>query len=167
MSKNHVLDFRLSTVDEVTRVLMKSPAKQCSLDPVPTWFVKRHSDILAPVITDICNASFQQVKFPWRCKTAIIRPRLKKRTLDPNDLGSIYRPISNLGFLSKVVEKVVDARLAEHVNRHRLLSVVQSAYRPFHSMETAIIRVLNDMISVVEQGHIGTLMGLIRRLRHR
>jgi len=110
---------------------MKSPAKQCSLDPVPTWLVKCHSDIFAPVVTDICNASFQQVKFPQCCKTAIIRPRLKKRTLDPNDLGS-YRPISNLGFLSKVVEKVVDARLAEHVNRHRLLPIVQSAYRPFH-----------------------------------
>jgi len=117
---------------------------------VPTWLVKRHSDILAPDITDICNALFQQLKLHWCCKTAIIRPRLKKRTLDPNDLGS-YRPISNLnlGFLSKVVEKVVDARLAEHVNRHRLLPVIQSAYRPFHSTETAIARVLN-VISVVE-----------------
>ena len=98
---------------------------------MPTWLVKCHSDIFAPVVTDICNASFQQVKFPQCCKTAIIRPRLKQRTLDPNDLGS-YRPISNLGFLSKVVEKVVDARLAEHVNRHRLLPIVQSAFRPFH-----------------------------------
>ena len=126
-----LLNFRPATVDEVTQILMKSPAKQCSLDPVPTWLVKCHSDIFAPVVTDICNASFQQVKFPQCCKTAIIRPRLKQRTLDPNDLGS-YRPISNLGFLSKVVEKVVDARLAEHVNRHRLLPIVQSAYRPFH-----------------------------------
>ena len=124
---------------------------------MPTWLVKRHSDILAPDITDICNALFQQLKLHWCCKTAIIRPRLKKRTLDPNDLGS-YRPISSLGFLSKVVEKVVDARLAEHVSRHRLLSVVQSAYRPFHSTETAIVRVVNDMISVVDQGHIGALM---------
>ena len=72
--------------------------------------------------------------------------------------GIYYRPISNLGFLSKVVEKVVDARLAEHVNLHRLLPVVQSAYRPFHSTETAILRVLNDMIGVVDQGHIGALM---------
>ena len=66
--------------------------------------------------------------------------------------------ISNLGFLSKVVEKVVDARLAEHVNRHRLLPVVQSTYRLFHSTETAILRVLNNMIGVVDQGHIGALM---------
>jgi len=58
----------------------------------------------------------------------------------------------------QVVEKVVAARLAEHVNRHRLLPVLQSTYRPFHSTETAIVRVLNDMISVVDQGHIGALM---------
>jgi len=63
-----------------------------------------------------------------------------------------------LDFLSKVVEKVVNARLAKHVNRHRLLSVVQTAYRPFHSTETAIVRVLNDIISVDNQGHISALM---------
>ena len=42
--------------------------------------------------------------------------------------GWPHTAYQNLGFLSKVVEKVVDARLAEHVNRHRLLPVVQSAY---------------------------------------
>ena len=55
--------------------------------------------------------------------------------MDVNDAAS-YRPISNLFFLSKIVEKVVEARLTEHVEGHRLLPTFQSAYRPFHSTET-------------------------------
>jgi len=69
--------------------------------------------------------------------------------MDLNDPAS-YRPISSLSFLSKVVEKVVDGRLSEHIKRHCLLPVGQSAYRPFHSMETALINIHNDMIGVVD-----------------
>ena len=84
---------------------------------------------------------------------AIVRPLLKKRTQDPNDPAS-YRPISNLSFVSKVIEKVVDARLTDHVNKHHLLPVFKS----FHSTETAIACILNHMIGAVDQGHVGTLM---------
>ena len=68
-------DLASVTAEEVAKLLAKLPAKQCHLDPVPTWLVKRASDILAPVIASVCNASFQQVT---RCKQAIVRPLLKK-----------------------------------------------------------------------------------------
>ena len=92
-----------------------------------------------------------------RSKKAIVRPLLKKQTLHPNDLNS-YRPISNLSFASKIVEKVVDARLEEHTTKCNLLPVFQSAYRPFLSTETAVICVMNDMIKAIDQGHVGALM---------
>ena len=92
-----------------------------------------------------------RLTFPIRCKQAIVRPLLKKRTMDVNDAAS-YRPISNLSFLSKIVEKVVDARLTEHVESHRLLRTLQSAYRPFHSTETAVVSILNDIITAVDSG---------------
>ena len=71
-------DLAPVTAEEVAKLLAKLPAKQCHLDPVPTWLVKRASDILAPVIASVCNASFQQVTFPTRCKQPIVRPLLKK-----------------------------------------------------------------------------------------
>ena len=63
---DRVVDQTLSdlapvTADEVIEILQKSPAKQCKLDPVPTWLVKRASHVLAPVIAAVCNASFQQL----------------------------------------------------------------------------------------------------------
>jgi len=80
-----------------------------------------------------------------------------KCTVDLNDPAS-NRPISNLGFLSKVVEKVVDSRLSEHISKHHLLLARQSAYRPLHSAETAVDSVHNDMISVADQGQISAVV---------
>ena len=127
----HCLHGRYSKTSR-SSLLCKLPAKQFQLDPSPTWLVKCAADILAPVINVICNASFQQQTFQRPCKKAIVTPLLKKRNLDSNDPGS-YQPISNLSFLSKVVEKVVDDIISEHINRHRLLPVFQSAYQQYHS----------------------------------
>jgi len=125
-------DLSPVTADEVAKIIQRSPAKQCQADPVLTWLVKRASDILAPVIAAICNSSFQQVTFPQRCKKAIVRPLPKKSTMNPQDPSSC-RSISNLSFLSKVIEKVVDSTFSEHIDDYHLLPIIQSAYRPYHS----------------------------------
>jgi len=117
-----LVDLRPATADEVASTLRRSDPKQCPLDAAPTWLIKHVGDVLVPVTALMCNASFNQVKLPDCSKKAIVRPLLKKQTIDPNDPAS-FRPISNLSFMSKVVEKVVDARIAEHVNRHQLLPV--------------------------------------------
>ena len=145
-------DLAPVTADEVVKILQKSPAKQCKLDRVPTWQACQS----CPGSNHRC--SLQRVvpatHISCHCKSGIVRPLLQKHTMD---LAS-YRPMSNLSFLSKVVEKVVDGRLSEHIKRHRLLPVRQSAYRPFHSTETAVISIHNDMIGVVDQGDIGALV---------
>jgi hypothetical protein len=52
----------------------------------------------------------------------------------------------------------VDARRIEQINRHYLLTVCQSAYRRGHSTETAIVSIYNDMIGILDMGHVGALM---------
>ena len=95
--------FKPVTLDEVVKLLQTAPTKQCSLDPVPTWLVKKLSSVFAPIIANLCNASFDQRTLPVDQKRAITRPLLKKPSLDASDLNN-YRPISNLSFLSKTVE---------------------------------------------------------------
>ena len=51
--------FEPVTVEEIGRLLRKVPAKQCSLDPVPTWLIKQLTDHLSPVISHLCNISIQ------------------------------------------------------------------------------------------------------------
>jgi len=152
-----IWSFDPVTTDEITRLLSRSPAKHCLLDPVPTWLLKRASDILAPVLSVMCNASMQSGKFPDIHKQATVFPRLKKPTLDAYDANS-YRPISNLSFVSKLVERAVATRLVKHAENNKLFPNRQSAYRRHHSTETAVVCVMNDIIRSIDRGEITALV---------
>jgi len=148
--------FDVVTPDEITRIVSKAPAKHCSLDPVPTWLLKRLLPLLAPTLAKICNASFSEAVFPATLKQAIVRPRLKKATLNAEDINS-FRPISNLSFLSKVVERAAAARLSVHFESQQLLPSRQSAYRARHSTETAIIAVHDEIVKAIDAGEVCAL----------
>src|SRR5664279_5367773 len=149
--------FAPVSVDEVVRLLSRTPTKHCPLDPAPTWLVKRASHVLAPVLREMCNASLQSGNLPDTQKSAIVFPRLKKPTLDVEDANS-YRPISNLSFASKFVERVVATRFTSHAERHRLFPSNQSAYRRHHNTETAVISVLNNIIRAVDNSEVTALV---------
>ena len=88
----------------MTKIVIKSPSKSCALDPVPSWLLKELSDILAPIITKIVNLSLPTGNMPLEIKKALVMPLLKKLILD-KEIKKNYRPISNLAFVSKVIEK--------------------------------------------------------------
>jgi hypothetical protein len=90
--------------------------------------------------------------FPSAFKHALVKPLLKKSSLDPN-VQKNYRPISNLAFVSKIIEKVVAARLLDHVKENDLNETFQSAYKKGHSTETALLRVHNDIIRSIDNGN--------------
>ena len=75
---------------------------------------------------------------PKSLKHAIVRPFLKKPSLDKDTLSS-YRSVSNLTQLSKVIEKVVALRIMSHVSDQQTVECFQLAYRKNHSTETAHI----------------------------
>ena len=68
--------------------------------------VKDSVDQLIPMVTILVNLSLQSASMPYSMKQALVTPLLKKDDLDPE----VYRPVSNLSFLSKVLERVVAAR---------------------------------------------------------
>ena len=94
-----------ATEEEIRRIIIKSPNKLCELDPISTWLLKCCLRELLPLITTLVNKSLTTGSFPEDFKLALIKPHLKKQSLDP-DLLKNYRPVSNLQFLSKIVEKV-------------------------------------------------------------
>ena len=83
---------------------MTSPTKSCSLDPVPMFLLREFIDLLLPYVTAIINASLVQGRLPVSQRHAIVTPRLKKQGLDASDMSN-YRPVSNLSFMSKVMER--------------------------------------------------------------
>ena len=122
--------------EEVQNIIRKMKSSSCPLDPLPTSLVKIHITVLSPLITAVINNSLQTGHVPPVLKNAIIRPLLKKPTLDPEVLSN--RPISNLPFLSKVLEKVVATHLQDHLKHNNLFDKFQSSFRSAHSTETAL-----------------------------
>ena len=149
--------FTPVTDSEIKSLLSSCPTKSSVLDPVPTWLLKRLADFLAPTIAYMCNQSLTSGIFPSSHQHAIVFPRLKKASLDPDSLSS-YRPISNLSFISKVVERTVASRFNQHAATHQLLPVNQSAYRRYHSTESALLSVHNDLVRSLDNGDISCLL---------
>ena len=78
-----------------------------------------------------------------------MKPLLKKPTLDYKVLKNI-RHISNLTFLSKLIEKVIAERLVSHMQDNGMVEKFQSAYKANHSTETALLTVYNDMLFSID-----------------
>ena len=133
------------------------PDKQCVSDPIPTRLLKDNVDLLAPFITELCNRSLSSGVFPTLFKSAFITPLLKKPDMDPAQSKS-YRPISNLSVLWKTVERLVARQLVDHLNLWKLMPDLQSAYRANHSTETAVVRVLSDILGTLDRGDFAVLM---------
>ena len=129
----------------ISELLSKLPIKSCPLDPVPASVLKQCIPVLLPVMTMIVNQSLYSAVVPNCFKLALLNPKLKKPLLDVEDFAN-FGPISNLMFMSKLTEKVVASQLIDHVSSNGLDEILQSAYKQFHSTETALVKVFNDIV---------------------
>ena len=120
------------------------------LDPLPTSLLKECIEECLPIITDIINLSLRSGIFPDQFKHAIVSPLIKNEELDKNEFKN-YRPVSNLSFVSKILEKVVQSQLLEHLTNNKLLEAYQSAYRKGHSVETAVLSVVQSLLSKMDE----------------
>ena len=141
---------------EVRRLVLSAPCKSSDLDPLPTGLLKDCIDVLVTPIVSIVNSSLSKVCLPTHFKSALVSPLLKNPTLNRDDMKN-YRSVSNLSFLSTILEKVVASRLNSHINSSHASNDYQSAYRKFHSTETALLKFHNDILSSMDDGRVTAL----------
>jgi len=118
--------FQPVTEYEVRRFLRSMPAKSSPLDVLPCSLLKTRTDVFAPAIARLANLSLQTGVFPTRYKQAQVLPLLKKAGLNTSAPGN-YRPISSLATISKVLKRLVSARLHPHLRSSRNFGQFQSA----------------------------------------
>ena len=133
--------------------ILNSAPKSCELDSIPSKLLIECLDSILPSLTDLFNSSLASGIFPQCIKSALVTPILIKRCLDHNDFNN-YWLVSNLCFISKIQEKLDLSKVSSSFNSH---NTCQSAYRPGHSTETALLIVVNDLFLSLSKGNISVL----------
>ena len=141
-------EFQPITLQKAERLVLSAPSKTCALDPIPTQIVKSVVSTIGPVIQKIINLSLAQSVVPSEFKTAIVKPLLKKPNLEL--IHQNYRPVSNLPFVSKLLEQSVIDELEKHFENNDLNDEFQSAYRANHSTETALLHIVNNVLTSMD-----------------
>ena len=148
--EHHFTTFTQITYRDLKEIMQNTKDKTCKLDPIPTTIVKKSFHLLHPILLQIINFSLQNNVFPDLLKNALVTPVIKSESKDPEDFQN-YRPISNLAFLSKLLEIVMYLQLYHHIESNRLFPKYQSSYRTNHSCETAMVKVTEDLQRMLSQ----------------
>ena len=152
-------EFTLCSENDIRSFILQAPAKSCSMDPLPYQVLRDNLDNLLPFITTMCNNSLKNGHLPLSQKSAIITPVIKKAGLDPS-IAANYRPISNLTFVSKLIERIVARQTVTYLTVNNLFPTEQSAYRSFHSTETAMLRITSDIHDAADKSMV-TLLAML------
>jgi len=123
---------------------------------MPTFLLREFVDVLLPtLVTAMVNSSLRRGQLPDSQKHAVVTPLLKWPGLDTADMAK-----SNVTFMLKIVECAISQQLHQYLTDNNLLPCYQSAYRHHHSTETAMLRVLSDVLTAADAQQV-TLLGLL------
>ena len=140
--------FHPLSCDVLSSLISKLNKTTCVLDPFPTKLLMSHLSYMLDIIRCIMSLCFSSGVFPTPCKSSIIFPLIKKQGLDPEILKN-YRPVANLSFNLKIIEKAIATQIHDHLINNDIVDNFQSAYKAGHSCEIALLRVYNDIVTTI------------------
>ena len=112
--------FALTTVEEVREIIADSGIKTSCEDPLPVGILKQVTDEITPALVELVNKSLSEGSMEG-IKSSVIDPLLKKLDLD-SEIHKNYRPVNDLVFLSKLIERIVSRRIDEHMEINNLFN---------------------------------------------
>lgn len=149
--------FKPVSLSFLTKIVNTLKPSSSPVDTVPPRFFKEVWVTIGPYVREIINSSLSSGLVPSFCKKAVVEPLIKKTGLDPTILSN-YRPISKIPFLSKILEKIVLAELQPFLDANCTFDTFQSGYRTFHSTESALLKVFNDLFLMTDTGDSAILV---------
>ena len=156
--KSMLFEFEPTTVDEIRLVVKESGIKTSPSDPLPSTVMKISFEAALSCLTIVVNSSLKHGTIEG-VKEAIVRPLLKKAGLDYNDF-LCFRPISNIPFVSKVIEKIVQRRTNTHLDLNNLNCDSQYGYKRNHGTETLLVHFVDQLLVAVDK-KLGVVVLLI------
>ena len=139
------------TDDDIFKLIRSSTTKACKLDPLPAIIMRSCYSALVPIFKTVTNLSLSTASMPENLKIASLWPLLKKLNADCEQFSN-FRLVSNLKFLSKLVEKSVFVQLNNYLTVNGLHERFQSGYKVHRSTETALLMITNDILLSLDRG---------------
>ena len=133
-----------TTDEELKSIIQKYGIKASAEDPLPTCVLKSIMYEMLPMYKLLVNKSLSEGSMDG-IKHSVIDPLLKKDSLDP-EIHKNFRPVNNLVFLSKLIERIASRRIDDHMARNNLHDKKQFAYKEFHSTETMMTGLVSDVL---------------------
>ncbi|KAF7248605.1 Phosphatase and actin regulator 1 [Varanus komodoensis] len=144
---------RLTAADKSTII------QSCFLSspPCPSWLINNAKHRIGTWILEVVNASLREGQVPAPLKEAVVRPVLKKASLDP-EMATNYRPVANIPFLDKVLAWVVAGKLQALLDETDYLDPFQSGFRPGYGTESALVALYDDLCREKDRGSASLLV---------
>ena len=141
-----LITFDATSVEEIKSIVQTYRVNCSPEDPIPILLVKNNLDLLIPIWTDIVNLSLNQGSMEC-LKSSILNPLIKEiDQLFDKDILKNFRPVSNLVFVSNLIERVVAIRLDKHITTNKLHSNKQYGYKKGHSTEMLLVKIFNELL---------------------
>lgn len=154
-SVKSLLKFEPVDEIEILKIISSIKTKSSGTDGITISIISYCVPFLLPYITHVINYCLINSVFPSNWKKAIITPIPKSSSV--KELKDL-RPISLLPVLSKIIERIMERQLQIHLQNNHILPVNQSGYRKGHSCSTALLHIVDDVISMTDQGKITLLI---------
>ena len=141
-----LLSFEPATEDEITSIILKYGIKCSPDDPIPAKLLKSTYAVFIPIWLELVNLSLSEGSMDC-LKSAVLSPLLKELDdIMDCDVYKNYRPVSNLQFVGKLIERVVKTRFDGHMDTNDLHCINQYGYKDEHSTELLMTKVTNDLL---------------------
>ena len=139
-----LLQFRELTEEEVKELIQTHGIKTSMEDPIPAKLMRLSLDETIPVLTQLVNQSLKEGSMTG-VKESILNPLLKKSGLDADNKKN-FRPVNNLLYLSKLIERAVGNQLNDHMTKNNLHEESQFAYKTHHNTENMMLGIVDEVL---------------------
>ena len=144
--------FSPITEEEVIKIIKSLDTKKSAgHDNIPILIIKKLANELSIPLTFIFNLSLSSGIVPDQLKIARVVPIHKKEC---KNVFNNYRPISVLPGFSKILERLVFNRCISFLDKHKILHNDQFGFRPKHSTNMAIIKLVDKIVQATNNDEI-------------
>jgi len=146
------ISWQYAFTHEIEKIIKSLRTKNtCGYDEISNHIIKLTAPFTIAPSTYICTAVLSTGVFPDRLKYAVVKPIFKKG--NKQEISN-YRPISLLTSFSKIIEKLIYARLHAHTDMNNILVQEQYGFQTHSSTEQAAFTSINSILTATNSNQM-------------